>query len=170
MIRQGPRKIGDEHLKLREISRQDAQSLYRWRTDPRSRTMFRDAARFSYADHLRFLERYFTPGNRDRWFIIEAQGRAVGTVALYDFSSSGHQCEWGRLIIDPAFRGQGLGLQAFELLLSYARQIGIRRIRSEVLESNHPSLRIHEKLGFSRHGAVSVRGRRFVQFTLELSP
>lgn len=168
MIQGGARQVGTGALRLREISREDAEALYAWRMDPKSRPMFRSTAVVPFEKHLERLDDYFRPENRDRWFVVEVNGRAIGTVSLYDFSPDAAEAEWGRLVIAPAERGQGYGGEAFRLLLGHARDLGIRRLRSVVLEGNDPSMAIHRHLGFRNVEIREEDGRRFVYLILDL--
>ena len=168
MIQDGARRVGRGAVMLREIRREDAEALYRWRMDPESRPMFRSTAVVPFEKHLERLDDYFRPGNRDRWFVVEVDRRPVGTVSLYDFSPDAAEAEWGRLVITPAERGRGFGGEAFALLLGHARDLGLRRLRSVVLEGNEPSMAIHRRLGFREVEVREEDGRRFVQLALDL--
>lgn len=157
-------------VRLREVTVDDAAALYRWRMDPRSRSMFLNTGTVPYPDHLAYVRRHFEPGNTDHWFVAEAGGHAVGTAALYDFTPDGRYAEWGRLALAPACRGRGWGRQILGLLLEYARDIGLHRVYSEVLAENHAVVHIHQILGFTETGSREVDGRRFLQLEARLVP
>ena len=163
MIRQGPAEASDGIVRLREVTRADAEDLYRWRMDERSRPMFRSVEKVPFEVHRAFMDRYFAEGNTDHWFVIEAAGRPVGTITLYHLSADGREGEWGRLVVDPERRGQGYGRRALALLIAHARAAGVRTLRCEVLESNAVAASLYEEAGFRPTGAVEVDGRRFVQ-------
>ena len=168
MIRDGARGVGTGPVKLREIRREDAAALYAWRMDPASRPMFRSTALVPFEEHLKRLDAYFRPDDRDRWFVVEVDGRSVGTVSLYDLTPDAAEAEWGRLVIAPSERGRGYGGEAFRLLLGHARDLGIRRLRSVVLEGNESSMAIHRRLGFREVETREENGRRFVHLALDL--
>lgn len=168
MIQDGTGHVGEGPLTLREIRREDAAALYAWRMDPASRPMFRSTALVPFEEHLKRLHDYFRPENRDRWFVVEVDGRPVGTVSLYDFATDSVEAEWGRLVITPAERGRGYGGEAFRLLLGYARDLGLHRLRSVVLEGNEPSMAIHRRLGFREVETREENGRRFAHLALDL--
>jgi RimJ/RimL family protein N-acetyltransferase len=168
VIHEGARQVGTGPVKLREIRREDAAALYAWRMDPASRLMFRSTALVPFEEHLKRLDDYFRLDDRDRWFVIEVDGRPVGTVSLYDLTPDAAVAEWGRLVITPAERGRGYGGEAFRLLLGHARDLGIRRLRSVVLEGNEPSMAIHRRLGFREVETREENGRRFVYLALDL--
>ena len=170
MIREGSAEAGDGSLRLREVTRADAEDLYRWRMDERSRPMFRSVEVVPFEVHRAFVERYFTDGNTDHWFVIEAAGVPVGTITLYHLSADGREAEWGRLVVDPQQRGQGYGRRALGLLIAHARAAGVRKLRCEVLEGNDVAANLYTEAGFRRTGVEEAGGRRFVQLELALEP
>lgn len=165
MITGGPRTLSDGVVTLREVRREDGEDLYRWRMDPASRFMFHSTELVPYERHLHFLQSYFAPGNTDAWFIIEAEGAAIGTISLYDISDDGSQAEWGRFVIAPEHRRRGFGRRALALLLDHARQAGVRRLGCDVLGSNDHVRRVYRRMGFVETGAIMVGGREFVTMT-----
>ena len=166
MIASGPRTLGDGTVTLREVRREDAADLYRWRMAPESRAMFHSTDLVPYETHLRFFERYFQPGSTDAWFVIVAGEEAVGTIVLYDVSADGTKAEWGRFVIAPERRGRGYGRRALSLLLAYARGRGIRRLCCSVLASNTGARALYCDLGFVETGSSPHGGREFVNMLL----
>lgn len=168
MIADGARQMEDGVVRLREVRADDAERLYGWRMDERSRPMFRSTAPVPYTEHQRFMERYFRDGNTDRWFVIEAEGRPAGTITLYGFSPDGREAEWGRLVVDPALRGRGYARRALALVIEHARALGVRTLRCEVLEGNDVAAGLYRQAGFLPAGIDEADGRRFLQLTLDL--
>ena len=162
----GRRRLGDGVVALREVTPADAEDLYRWRMEEGARPMFRHRELVPYAQHLAFVQRYFEPTNRDRWFVVEALGKAVGAVALYDFTADGSAAEWGRFVIAPEARGRGYGRRALRLLVEHARALGVRRLRCEVLAGN-PVERLYRELGFVEDGPGAAADR-FVTLVADL--
>jgi len=101
--------------------------------------------------------------------VVEVLGEPVGAIALYGFSADRSEAEWGRLVIDPAKRGRGYGRRALELLVERARELGVRRLRCEVVAGNAPAERIYEALGFVETGREDVGGRLFRYLERELT-
>lgn len=168
MITKGPREIGDGIVRLREVQREDAPQLYEWRMQPETRSMFRNTDPIPYETHVAFLERYFEPGNDDRWFMIEDADGVVGALALYEIEPDG-RAEWGRLLIDPAKRGRGYARRATALMLAYARAVGMTEVHCEILAENLSSLQVNRAAGFVDVGERSVDGRRFILLSHSLA-
>jgi RimJ/RimL family protein N-acetyltransferase len=130
--------------------------------------MFRSTEKVPYETHLAFMDRYFDPGNTDRWFVIEEYGAPVGSIVLYNLDQARGEAEWGRLVIAPEQRSRGLATHALTLLVRHAKELGLRRLRCEVLEGNAHADRLYRGLGFAETGVEEVNGRRFVQLALDL--
>jgi RimJ/RimL family protein N-acetyltransferase len=168
LIHAGSREIGDGEVRLREITLADAPELYRWRMDATSRPMFRSTEPVPYETHLDYLRRYLEPGNTDRWFVIEECGAPVGSIVLYDIDAARGEAEWGRLVVAPELRSRGLASRGLTLLVRHARELGLRRLRCEVLAGNAHAEGLYRETGFQETGVEDVGGRRFVQLALDL--
>jgi RimJ/RimL family protein N-acetyltransferase len=168
VIVDGPRDIARGDFRLREITPGDSEALYRWRMGEDARPMFLNTSVVPFETHQAYLDRYFVPANTDRWFVIEHRGTPVGTLALYALDADGMEYEWGRLVVAPEARGHGAALAAFRLAMEYGRRIGIRSIRSEVLEANTRVTAMHDELGFDRAEIREHDGRRFILFRVQL--
>jgi RimJ/RimL family protein N-acetyltransferase len=168
MITSGPRESGDRDVRLREITKEDAPELYRWRMDDSSRPMFRSTEAVPYETHLAYVGRYFDPANTDRWFVIEEYGAPVGSIVLYAIDAERGVARWGRLVIAPEHRSRGLARRALTLLVRHAREIGLRSLRCSVLEGNAHAEKLYLDTGFRETGIDEAGGRRFVQLALDL--
>ena len=168
MISGGPRELGDRDVRLREVTMEDAPELYRWRMDDSSRPMFRSTERVPYETHLAFMNRYFDPSNTDRWFVIEEYGAPVGSIVLYNVDEARAEAEWGRLVVAPELRSRGLATRGLALLVRYAKSLGLRRLRCEVLAGNAHADRLYRSMGFEESGVEEAGGRRFTQLRLDL--
>lgn len=155
-------------IRLREVTPADAADLYRWRMDPETRRQFHDTREVPYEAHLAFVQRYFDPANTDHWLIVEASNEPVGAIALYDFSPDGAEAEWGRFVIAPEHRGKGWGRRSLELLIDHAREIGVRRLRCEVLAGNTAAEELYRRLGFTETGSYQDGGRTFRRLSLTI--
>ncbi|MCP4655082.1 MAG: GNAT family N-acetyltransferase [bacterium] len=168
MIHQGPTSVGDGELTAREIRPDDAGLLYRLRMDPQTRPMFRHTEGVPFGDHERFLERYFAADNTDCWFVVEVSGQPVGSMALVGLDPQRGEGETGRLIVAPEHRGRGYARRAMQLLIRFAAEIGLSRLRGEVLEANVVQRRNLAGLGYRETGTFTSGDRRFVEVRLPL--
>jgi RimJ/RimL family protein N-acetyltransferase len=162
--------MGDAAFRLREVTPADSEMLYLWRMDPGSRFAFRSSEEVPFETHAAFVARYFTPANNDRWFVIEAEGEAVGSISLYAISEDFGQAEWGRLVIAPEYRRRGHAGRALALLIAHARSLGIRTLRCEVLEGNAAAQAAYARAGFREESRDTSGGRVFRRLVLPLQP
>jgi RimJ/RimL family protein N-acetyltransferase len=138
--------------------------------EPTARVMFRDDRLVPYMSHLTFVARYLRPDCNDRWYVIEAEAHPIGTIALYGFSADGTEAKWGRFVVTPERRGQGWGRRALTLLVDHARELGVRRLRCEVLAGNAGAEALYRRLGFVEVGVEEAGGRRFLCLEAILDP
>lgn len=90
------------------------------------------------ADWVRFLE------NSPRGcFAAEVEGRVVGTAATFVYED---RFAWiGMVLVDPEFRGRGIGTLLLERAIRYLDDIGIRTIKLDATPQGRP---IYERPGF----------------------
>ena len=102
-----------------------------------------------YDADLTRIEKKYRGAGGDFW-VLENDGRVVGTVAVVPLSSD--EVEIKRVYLDASLRGQGWGSRLVEHALAWARGHGHRRAR---LWSDVKFARAHvmyERLGFVRTG------------------
>ncbi len=80
---------------------------------------------------------------------IEA-GEVVGHIEL--ISTGPDSARMGRVLVDPAQRGRGLGEQLVRAFIAEAAARGIRTLGLFVFPDNIPAVRLYEKLGFEHRG------------------
>ncbi len=153
---------------LREVTWDDCRKLYEWRMHEPSRRMFRHTDLVPYGEHERFVRCYLERTTPETWFVVEAGGVAVGTIAIVGFSGNGEECELSRLAIASEHRANGYATEALRLALCQAKAKGVRRLNAEVNSANQPSLHIFAKHGFTEYGRRADGPRTFIQLELDL--
>lgn len=99
-------------------------------------------------------------------WVIQADGRAVGTIRLHQVRKADRSARLAIGIFDPGWRARGLGTEATRLLVDYAfGELGLHRVELKVLESNTRARRAYVKAGFVDEGierdSAFVEGRFF---------
>lgn len=80
--------------------------------------------------------------------VAESRGRVVGVGALYEVEE-GRQGYVGPVVVDPEFRGHGVGSMLMSRLLETAfRMHGLREVRARVLGDNEDGIVLFSELGF----------------------
>ena len=79
----------------------------------------------------------------------------VGNVSITNINTANRSGISNILIGDRSCWGQGVGTEAYQLLLDYAfNERGFHRIEALVLEDNVASLKMHQKCGFKIEGTL----------------
>ena len=95
----------------------------------------------------------FTQNDYDREIGIMAVGVPPGPEVMMGVSrlvtTPDRQDAEFALIVADAWHGKGLGRKLMERAIEVAREMGVKRLRGDVLSDNHPMLTLMEKLGFA---------------------
>lgn len=94
---------------------------------------------------------------RTAWVIAEGSAPA-SAVGHADLTLAGERARIGRVIVDPARRGQRLGRTMMLLLLDKARELGATRVDLYVIEGNVPAIRTYQRLGFVDDSPTEYQG------------
>lgn len=140
---------------LRALAFSDLETTLGWRNHGDSRIWFHSTGTVSAELHREWFDRYLERAN-DYMFILEVSGSAVAQASLYDVVSD--SAEFGRLLVDPARRGQGLSHRVLALCLRVADEVlALSEIHLEVKRDNAPAIRAYVAAGF--HPDPSRDGR-----------
>jgi GNAT superfamily N-acetyltransferase len=90
------------------------------------------------ADWRRFLE-----GSPQGCFAVEVEGKVVGTAATIVYEN---RFAWiGMVLVDPDFRGRGIGTRLLEKTIEHLDEIGVGTVKLDATPLGQP---IYEKLRF----------------------
>ena len=98
------------------------------------------------------------------YLVAEFQGVVVGYAYadLYRTRFAYRNTFEDSIYIHPDFTGKGIGRLLLGELLSQCERAGCRQMISMIGDSaNHPSIRLHQSLGFAQVGALSSVGFKF---------
>jgi acetyltransferase len=85
--------------------------------------------------------------DREMAFVAVQEGRTVGVARLV--REPGGEAGEFALVVEPGWKGQGLGRHLMERLFAWARDSGIREVVGQVLADNAPMLGFVRRLGFT---------------------
>ena len=95
----------------------------------------------------------FTQNDYDRELGLMAVGAPPGPEVMMGVSrlvtTADRQDAEFALIVADAWHGQGLGSKLMERLMVAAREMGVKRLKGDILSGNHPMLALMSKLGFT---------------------
>jgi diamine N-acetyltransferase len=149
-------KLKGQHILLRALEPEDIDVLYAWENDPENWGVSNTQTPFS-----RFvLEQYITTSHVDiysakqlRLVICDTDGKAVGTIDLFDFDPNHLRAGVGILIADKTDRRKGFASEALELLKSYCFEIlNLHQIYCNITTDNESSILLFQKHGFQITG------------------
>lgn len=80
--------------------------------------------------------------------------------AFRDRPAYGYTCE-DSIYVDPAFVGQGVGVQLMRALMAQASDCGFRQMIAVIGGGEPASVALHRKLGFTHAGHMRNVGRKF---------
>lgn len=90
-------------------------------------------------------------GNQDRthYVVAEIEQQIVGYAGLWVIFDEGHIT---RIVVDPKFRGQGIGRRLATTLMELGNLSGCERFTLEVRSSNIQARNLYKALGFEEVG------------------
>ena len=165
------RLIG-KHISLRAIEPSDIDILYRWENDVETWNVSNTQTPYS-----RFvLEQYIASAHQDiysvkqlRLIICDSEGKAIGTIDLFDFDPNHMRAGIGILIADKEDRRQGAASEALELLVDYCFNIlNLHQVYSNITIDNEASVLLFQKHGFQITGVKKHWVREGEKFKDEL--
>lgn len=117
-------------------------------------------------------ERFTTPDPAREFALVAAEplppGDAlVGAVARVAIDEGGRDGEFA-ILVSHFINGMGLGRHLMRQLIAWAKRRKLRTLYGDVLEHNHPMLRLVESMGFRRTIAPDSVG--LVRVVLDLKP
>lgn len=150
-----------ERVRLRGITRDDLPRLWEFNNDlavelagggdpPFSQSLARLQAEY---------DQDASKGGRDSTrFVIEVDGKCVGTCALFNANTTDQTCELGIGIGDKDYWGQGYGRDGVRVLLRYAfRYLNYRKVWLRVHAKNERAIRTYRACGFREEGRLRAQ-------------
>lgn len=148
--------LSNGHVTLRALEPSDVDQILEWENDTRAWTTTSTAAPYS----RRIIEEYVITYDTDIYasrqlrLMIDVDGTTVGAIDLYEFDPISRRAGLG-IVIDPAFRGKGLGAETISILARYAsNRLGLHQIWAIVSEKNESSRQMLETAGFKISGRI----------------
>jgi RimJ/RimL family protein N-acetyltransferase len=147
------------------MERDDQALLWRYDNDLEVAMLWGEPAPISKAALEARFEKEIAQTNPSFWFVIEADGKAIGVCDLMDFDHTAGTCTIGIAIGDRDYWGKRYGRDAVSALLDYCfRHLNMHRVWLGVLASNERAIRSYRACGFHEE----VRRRRHIWIDGEL--
>jgi RimJ/RimL family protein N-acetyltransferase len=133
----------NDSIELRPATIQDAEMLFEWRNDTKTRSWSRNSAEVVREEHASWLTKTLNDACRNL-FVAEENGVPVGTVRA-DLAGGVYELSW---TVAPNARGRGVAKRMVALLASEIPE----PIRAEVRTGNAASICVAEYAGMTYHG------------------
>lgn len=75
--------------------------------------------------------------------------RAAAVLSIYERKAKFGELLMDGIVVDPEYRGQGVGSRLFSRLITYAESEHYTTIRLDVIDTNIGAYRLYERLGFT---------------------
>lgn len=147
--------IEGNFILLREITLEDAEIIYNWRTGASGKFMNQPDG-YNLAMQKKWMNT--RPANEINYIIIEKKNNEkVGMVAIVGISEQDKNAEIGRLLLAPEFlkRSNPYGLEALKICADQIlKQWKFHKINGNVLSENVPMLKLQKYLGMVEEGLL----------------
>lgn len=146
-------------LALRRFEPQDIKQRVQWLNDPKTRETLTLDGEVTEESTLRWLKSARTNQLREDFVVYDRGTLDIVAIAGYK-SSSADELPIFYFVVDPALQGKGIGTTTLQLLIEHMKGLAnLRGAVGEIWESNYPSIKIHERLGFKKTNADLPEGR-----------
>lgn len=150
------------HLKIREIVKEDVKLIYKWSNDTEVRKQSFNSNSINFKEHKNWFNRKLINSN-SLLLINEYKGSKIGLVR---FEIEDNKCKVG-VLLDEIFRGKGLS----SLMLIKSSKYYFKRFKlpiyAHIKASNIPSVRAFEKAGYKFFKKNIVNGINSLEYKLE---
>jgi [ribosomal protein S5]-alanine N-acetyltransferase len=150
--------IETERLVLRQITRDDAEDIFKYLSDENVMKYYGLEPFKSTDEALKEIEWYqstFEENSGIRWGItIKGQGKVIGSCGFLNMVQQHHRSEIG-FELSEDFWGQGIASEALAAVIMFGfEQLNLQRIQALIEPPNVPSQKLVEKNGFIKEGLL----------------
>ena len=154
-----PEKRDADEVVLRYFREDDFEYLKSWSVSPEFLKQWAGPS-LSYPIEDEELRKYLLNSNHPAQSNIliysgihKATGRVIGHISLAWIDRGNRSARVGRVVVDPAYRGRGIGLRMMKETLRIAFEaLELHRVSLGVFDFNTSALKSYEAAGFRREG------------------
>jgi RimJ/RimL family protein N-acetyltransferase len=131
-----------ENVRLRPLAHHDLEWMRAWRNDPENSKYLSALPYITQEMQEAWFQKYLADQDVYSWAIDEIGilSKCVGSVSLYNFRED--ICETGKILVEPASAGKGIGSRAETLSLHIGfTHFHLARIDSRIRTENIPALK-----------------------------
>ena len=151
--------LSGEKIVLRSVDSSDIDTILLWENSSAEPLYGVYDEEYTYEDVVQFVEnqqRYSLAENEQlRLMICSHEGERLGCIDLTEYD--GRKAFVSILIFDLGNRRKGFGSEALQLLISYAKSLGLHTLYANIFPENLPSISLFKKVGFEVVDAMLYR-------------
>lgn len=107
----------------------------------------------------------------NKFFVIEADGKPVGNIALTDISPINMNGGLFIIIGEKDYQRKGIGTEATNFITDFAfKELGLHQVWLYVCEENMPAIKLYEKCGFEKEGLLrdmwKIKGKYYGEIVM----
>lgn len=135
---------------LKPLSPIEESLIVKWRNDPQIGQMLFSVQNITLESHRKWFEKYQTSDKRMEWVIyLKDSNKAIGTIGLSEINWDDFTAEYGILIGEKDFWGQGFANEVSHEILRYAiLELNLKKVFLNVYKKNSVALKLYATLGF----------------------
>lgn len=150
--------IETERLLLREVTKEDADSLMAYLSDEevtRHMGLAPFVATEDALDEIGWYQSIFENGTGMRWGItLKDEDRVIGSCGFLNRSQKHHRAEIG-FELSREYWGKGIAGEALRAVIGYGfSELNLNRIEALIEPANSPSQKLIERCGFLKEGLL----------------
>ncbi|MBS3072452.1 GNAT family N-acetyltransferase [Candidatus Pacearchaeota archaeon] len=130
--------------KINEIYSEGAFQEYSYHHGKKSEREIRDSVNEEINNHKKKIRRDLQ-AKKQYWVVLEDKGKVIGFGSVYLWSNKGVV---GSVYISKNYQNKGYGTKILKYLTNWMKSKKVKRIESNLLVGNVPSIKLHKKLGF----------------------
>ena len=150
-----------ESLQIRSMTEEDLTMVLAWRNHPEVRRFMFTQHEISLEEHTQWFMRAVQDNTRSL-LIVQEQGSPIGYVQFSNVEPCG-VADWGFYARPDAPKGTGRKLGTLALGHAFG-QLELHKVCGQAIDTNHASIRFHERLGFKREGVLRDQKRMNEQY------
>ena len=145
-----------ERVVLRSVDFSDVDTLLLWENSTNEPLYGVFEEQYSREDIVRFIENQqqysLAETEQLRLMICSHDGERLGSIDLTEYD--GRKAFVSILIFDLGNRRKGFAENALQLVVDYAKSLGLHELFATILPENLPSISLFQKVGFDSDGAM----------------
>ena len=148
--------LNGDKIVLRSVDFSDIDTLLLWENSKREPMYGVFEEEYTRGDIAKFvlLQQHYSIAETEqlRLMICSHNGERLGAIDLTEYD--GRKAFVSILIFDVHNRCKGFGYSALQMIMDYAKNLGLRSLYASILPNNAASIRLFEKAGFEDKGAA----------------